>query len=154
MNYNQLLKKCSCYFKLVALLLLVCSSITVFGVTKTGCSDGDNIYPDFSGTNFFDCTTCVAVPIYNTTNVIPMRYGSGDTNCGILRGNFTSLGKRCKINRGPGNTPDGAGLVSYEESNNSCQVPIDSNVAIFAIALMCVGSFKIRKQPLRYQPQV
>ncbi len=143
MNFHRIVTIFSYWLKLVTLILFVFSSPSLFGATKTGCNDGDNIYPDFSGTNFYDCPTCVAVPIYNTTNVIPMRNGSGDTNCGILRGNFTSLGKRCKINRGPGNTPDGAGLVSYEESNNSCEVPIDSNCFLFVIALIGFGSFKI-----------
>ncbi|RYF22992.1 MAG: hypothetical protein EOO42_07900 [Flavobacteriales bacterium] len=127
-------------------------NISVFGATSTGCSDGDNIYPNFSGVNFYDCTGCPAIPIYNMTDVIPMRWGAGDNNCGIVRGNFTSLNKRCKIKRANGTTPDGAGLVSYETTNNSC--PIDDYIPFLLLAIAAFGCYQIYKTKTNIFPLI
>lgn len=131
-------------FLVVSLLLILffCQS----SIAQTGCSDGNTVYPDYSGNDFYDCTTCQPVPIYNTTNPITMRNGSNDSRCGIQRGSFTSLNKRCKINRGGGNMPDGAGLVSYNSTLNNC--PIDDYVPIMLALCGISAYFLLRKNHL------
>jgi len=137
------------FFMITIFLSILCFAASA-QTQLEGCSTGSYVYPNFSGNYFGDCPIYCATdkPIYNRTNPILIQTFASD-DCGLSFGNFspTTHGRCAVLNATGGGYTEGAGLVYYSSTENTCNVPLDDHLYIIIIGLLLALVLRFSKSP-------
>jgi hypothetical protein len=136
---------------LFTFFLLVFSTQFGYATTPNGCTDGQVVYPNFTGNYYAYCPIwCPAnIPIYAKSGAIYIQTWKDDPKCGLKYGTFnnTSYGS-CIIGTGS----DHGTLVYYNPSTYYCpgsppvNVPLDTHTWLLLLLTGCLGLFFISEK--------
>ena len=136
------------------IFIILVAVLSLFQLNKlqaqVGCRTGNYIYTVQNGTAKNGSST---IPKFTATDRITIRNYDNDPNCGIDRNTSNSYPLASPTRENPNSDctsdfslPDIGKLITYNNRDNTCHVPLDDYIPILLIASAGLGFFFLRKR--------